>query len=160
MSKFNRGKPTRWQVWRKAMRTGALRMCSIVVAMSLVPLPAPAQVAAPPAPSAPEDAAATRDFNPEQLDALLAPIALYPDDLLVQVLMASTFPIEIVEASRWRDKENNKALTGEALAKALETADLGPERQIADAVPAGARADERQSDLDAATRLRVRRAAE
>ncbi len=108
------------------MRNDGLRVCSIIAAISLAlpPLPAFAQ-AAPAEASAPASAAST-DFNPEQLDALLAPIALYPDTLLVQVLMASAFPLEIVEASRWRDKDNNKALTGDALAKALATLNWDP----------------------------------
>jgi hypothetical protein len=41
----------------------------------------------------------------EQLDQLLAPIALYPDNLLAQTLMASTYPLEVVEASRWASAE-------------------------------------------------------
>jgi hypothetical protein len=41
-------------------------------------------------------------LKPEEIEALVAPIALYPDDLLSQVLMASTYPLEIVQAARWR----------------------------------------------------------
>ena len=40
-------------------------------------------------------------FKPEELEQMLASIALYPDDLLSQVLMASTYPVEIVEAERF-----------------------------------------------------------
>src|SRR5579864_7015239 len=40
-------------------------------------------------------------YLPQQLDQLLAPIALYPDPLLAQILMASTYPLEVVEAVRW-----------------------------------------------------------
>src|SRR5262245_14104245 len=40
-------------------------------------------------------------FSPEQLEQMVAPIALYPDSLLAQVFMASTYPLEIVEAARW-----------------------------------------------------------
>ena len=40
-------------------------------------------------------------LKPEELDALLAPIALYPDALLAQILMASTYPLEVIEAERW-----------------------------------------------------------
>ncbi len=47
--------------------------------------------------------ATAEGFNTEQLDALLAPIALYPDELLTQILMASTFPLQVVEAGRWAD---------------------------------------------------------
>lgn len=54
----------------------------------------------------------------EELDRLLAPIALYPDDLLAMTLMASTYPLEVVEASRW--VEQNKKLTGDALDKKLK----------------------------------------
>ncbi|MGO9612807.1 MAG: DUF3300 domain-containing protein [Dissulfurispiraceae bacterium] len=57
-------------------------------------------------------------FKQEELEQLLAPIALYPDSLLTQILMASTYPIEIVEAERWMKK--NKDMKGDALAKALE----------------------------------------
>jgi hypothetical protein len=44
-------------------------------------------------------------FAQQQLDQMLAPIALYPDALLSQILMASTYPIEIVEAARWSRRE-------------------------------------------------------
>src|SRR5690606_6694912 len=40
-------------------------------------------------------------FSPRELDSLLAPIALYPDPLLRQILMASTYPRDVVEAARW-----------------------------------------------------------
>jgi hypothetical protein len=52
-------------------------------------------------------------LKPEQLDALVSPIALYPDTLLAEVLMASTYPLEVVQASRW--VEQNKALKRDAL---------------------------------------------
>jgi len=59
-------------------------------------------------------------FGDEELDAILAPIALYPDELLAQVLMASTYPLEIVQAERWAQDPNNAKLTGDQLAAALE----------------------------------------
>jgi hypothetical protein len=61
--------------------------------------------ALPQAPAAPvaQSATPSQTFNAEQLDALFASIALYPDDLLTQVLMASTFPFEVVSAARWLD---------------------------------------------------------
>lgn len=55
-----------------------------------------------------------------QLDQLLAPIALYPDDLLTNVLMASTYPIDVVEANRWLNESENAKLKGDALANALK----------------------------------------
>ena len=63
-------------------------------------------------------------FKPEEIDALVAPIALYPDELLSQIFMASTYPLEIVEASRWA--KQNKNLKGDALAQALEKQDWDP----------------------------------
>lgn len=63
-------------------------------------------------------------FSQEELAQLLAPIALYPDELISQVLMASTYPLEIVAADRWVEK--NTDLKGDALAKALEEQDWDP----------------------------------
>ena len=56
-------------------------------------------------------------FKPEELEQLVAPIALYPDPLLAQVLMASTYPLEVVEAARWQTQ--NSALKDKALEDAL-----------------------------------------
>jgi len=63
-------------------------------------------------------------FKQEELDQMLAPIALYPDSLLAQVLMASTYPLEVVQADRWVNQ--NKELKGDALAEALEKQDWDP----------------------------------
>jgi hypothetical protein len=72
------------------------------------------------APSSDGTANTEQAFNTEQIDALLAPIALYPDTLLTQILMASTFPVQLVQASRWLDDPAKKSLSGDALTKALE----------------------------------------
>jgi hypothetical protein len=61
-----------------------------------------------------------KPFNAEQLDALVASVALYPDELLTQVLMASTYPLEVVAAARWVEDPAHKSLSGDALTKALE----------------------------------------
>ncbi len=53
-----------------------------------------------------------------QLEALVAPIALYPDPLISQVLMASTYPLEVAEASNWI--KSNSHLKGDALNMALQ----------------------------------------
>jgi len=47
-------------------------------------------------------------FTQQELDQMLAPIALYSDSLLAQILMASTYPLEVVMADRWL-KENKKS---------------------------------------------------
>lgn len=64
--------------------------------------------------------AGTVQFSAEQLDKLLAPIALYPDALLAQILMAATYPLEVVEADRWLQDPDNAALTGDELNVALQ----------------------------------------
>jgi hypothetical protein len=69
-------------------------------------------------PAVSEEQAASSVFKPEELEQILAPVALYPDSLLSQVLMASTYPLEVVQAQRWA--EANKALAGDALATELE----------------------------------------
>ena len=66
----------------------------------------------------------------QELDQLLAPIALYPDDLLTNVLMASTYPLDVVQAARWRERSrqtpSSRAMRS---TKALEAQGLGSERQ-------------------------------
>src|ERR1700757_5047962 len=63
-----------------------------------------------PSPSQPDQTL----LKPEQLEALVAPIALYPDALLANMLAAATYPLEVVEADRWI--KENKNLKGDALA--------------------------------------------
>ena len=101
------------------------RAIAWVTAFALsVPGPIAAQNAPPPPQGAPAPAASSaaqgsgQTFKQEELDAMLAPIALYPDALLAQTLMASTYPLEIVEAARWA--EQNKGLKGDALQDALQ----------------------------------------
>jgi hypothetical protein len=74
-----------------------------------------AQDTTPPPPNAVPAAAAP--ISQDLLDSLLAPIALYPDQLLTQVLMASTYPLEVVEAARF--VKANPNLKGTALDDAL-----------------------------------------
>ena len=69
-----------------------------------------AQQSQTPAPSEPDQTL----LKPEQLEALVAPIALYPDALLANMLAAATYPLEVVEADRWI--KENKDLKGDALA--------------------------------------------
>jgi hypothetical protein len=57
-------------------------------------------------------------LKPEQLEALVAPIALYPDELLANVLAASTYPLEVVQADRWL--KERKSLKGDALKTAVD----------------------------------------
>lgn len=63
-------------------------------------------------------------FAPQELDQILAPIALYPDSLLSQILMASTYPIEVVQAARW--SRANPGLRGDAAVRAVEQQSWDP----------------------------------
>ena len=82
---------------------------------------APARVMAQGAPAAAPVATSPQQdrLTQAQLEQLLAPIALYPDDLLMQMLMASTYPLEVVQAKRWLGQGQNAQLRGDALAQAL-----------------------------------------
>jgi len=57
-------------------------------------------------------------FKPEELDQMLAPIALYPDSLLSQIMMAASYPLEVVEAARW--SKANPTLKGDAAVAAVK----------------------------------------
>ena len=65
-----------------------------------------------------QQGSATAVFKQEELDQILAPIALYPDALVSQVLIASTYPLEVVQADRFA--KQNASLKGDPLTKALE----------------------------------------
>jgi hypothetical protein len=71
-----------------------------------------------------EPSVVTAPLAQGELDALVAPIALYPDQLLAQVLMASTYPLEIVMAARF--VQQNPTLTGDALDQALRDQNWDP----------------------------------
>ena len=90
----------------------ALRL-SIVALFALMPVVAVAQSKNPPAASSNEQL-----LVPGELEALVAPIALYPDTLLAEVLMASTYPLEVVQADRWLSENRN--LTGDQLKSAVD----------------------------------------
>ena len=63
-------------------------------------------------------------FKPEELEQIVAPIALYPDALLAQVFMASTYPLEIVQAARW--SREHPEIKGDAVAKEMEAQSWDP----------------------------------
>jgi len=95
------------------MRAVRLALCGMTVIM-LAMLVMPAWVLA----QESGDADQSYRFSKEELTQMLAPIALYPDALTAQILMASTYPLEVVEADRWR--QQNKKLSESELDKALQ----------------------------------------
>src|SRR5437773_11163205 len=80
-------------------------------------------------PSAPRNAAATQ----QELDQMLAPIALYPDSLLSQIFMASSYPLEVVEAARW--SRANPGLKGQEAVAAVEPKDWDSSVKAVAALP-------------------------
>src|SRR5262249_19062086 len=83
-------------------------------------------------------AAHAQDAKPKplsegQLAQLVAPIALYPDALLAQVLMASTYPLDIVQAARW--SKANPKVTGKALEDAMQKQPWDPSVKSLTSVP-------------------------
>jgi hypothetical protein len=85
-------------------------------------------------PQSPATEAQTATIPEEQLDSLVAPIALYPDPLLSQTLVASTYPLEIIQLQQWLEK--NKNLKDQALADAVKKQDWDPSIQAMAALPA------------------------
>ncbi len=125
-----------WKIMRScvAVLCSALLVPGDVVALASADLiqatQAPAQAAAQaPAPAAQE----SPKIPPDQLDSLVAPIALYPDPLLAQVLAASTYPLELVQLQQWLDK--NKTLKDKALADAVAKQPWDPSVQSMAGLP-------------------------
>jgi hypothetical protein len=73
------------------------------------------------------------NLSSDQLDSLVAPIALYPDPLLAQVLAASTYPLELVQLQQWLEK--NKTLKDKALVDAVQKQPWDPSVQAMAALP-------------------------
>lgn len=118
------------------MKSSASRNCALLTALMLTLSSslAHSQQPASPAPAAVgAGAIASQSFTQQELDQLLAPIALYPDALLAQILMASTYPLEVVQAARWVD--SNPKLTGGALEDALAKQPWDPAVKSLTAVP-------------------------
>jgi hypothetical protein len=89
----------------------------------------------PPGAQAPASSAQTQSAKIplEQLDSLVAPIALYPDPLLAQTLAASTYPLELIQLQQWLEK--NKNLKDKALADAVAKQPWDPSIQALAALP-------------------------
>jgi len=117
--------------WNFPRRTGrrARGRLPVIVALlfGVVSSPLLAQESTPPAnpqaaAGAATDTAAKK--SPQELESLVAPIALYADDLLAQTLVASTYPLEIIQLQQWLAK--HKALKGEALTDSVSKQSWDP----------------------------------
>jgi Protein of unknown function (DUF3300) len=118
---------------------GVVIMSAALTAAQEPPVQLPPQTAAPPPSYTPQPMAPapgqqpTAVLNAAQIDDLVAPIALYPDSLLSQVLVASTYPLELVEAQQWLLQNQN--LQGPALLDAAHQQNWDPSVQAMVAFP-------------------------
>ena len=108
------------------------RVTAAICAALLIPLNVVSSALAPPQGATTTPTAAAK-IPGDQLDSLVAPIALYPDPLLAQVLAASTYPLEIIQLQQWMTKHPD--LKGDALAAAVEKENWDPAVQGLAALP-------------------------
>jgi hypothetical protein len=106
-------KTNRMGLSRAAAGAFALVLAVEPAVLAQQPAPQPAQAAA-----SGQTQPSGKTFTQKDLDELLAPVALYPDALLAQVFMASTYPLEVVEAARWQ--KQNASLKDKQLEDALQ----------------------------------------
>src|SRR3954468_4600238 len=111
------------------MTTGSFLSATGLSLLLAVWTSAPAQVPAasspPQASAAPSSTAPSgKAFSEQEIEQLVAPIALHPDALFTQILMASTYPLEVVAADRW--VKGNPELKGKALEDALQAQTWDP----------------------------------
>jgi hypothetical protein len=117
---------------RRRKMKGFTKKSIVAIAVALL-VPA-GMMLAQDAPAAPAGQQAVRSsLTPQQLDNLIAPLALYPDPLLSQVLVAATYPLEVVEANQWL--QQNRSLTGTALMDAAKQQNWDPSVQALVAFP-------------------------
>jgi hypothetical protein len=119
-------------VSRTMARLRRVAILAILPILATLPIFAIVVVAVLPAAPARAESADTPRTE-AQLEQVVAPIALYPDALLSQVLMASTYPLEVVEAGRW--SRDNSGVTGQALEDAMQEQSWDPSVKSLTAVP-------------------------
>lgn len=114
----------------KWLQTVASAVVVVALAASAATAQAPAVV-----PVAHLTPTASPAMEAGQLDQMLAPIALYPDQLLGQVLMAAGYPLEVVQADRWLQDPTNAPLRGDQLAAAVSQQSWDPSVKALTAFP-------------------------
>ena len=131
----------RSKILRSRSCQGLIRLQNLALCCTILLLARPgllrAQDKVPPADTTKADTTkadtTTAKLPPEQLEALVAPIALYPDDLLAQTLVASTYPLEVVQLQQWLAK--HPSLKDKALADSVAKQPWDPSIQSMAAVP-------------------------
>jgi len=122
----------------KTLRSGTAIRRAVAVASTLL-IACSASFAQAPAGPAPAAQQAAPLLSADQLDALVAPVALYPDPLLSQVLAASTYPLEVAQAQQWLLQNSN--LQGAQLMDAAKGQNWDPSVAAMVAFPEAAQAD-------------------
>ena len=120
-------KPSRAGFAVRIVRSLVAVVCAVVLA------PGDMSLLATPLAQGEQAGDAATKLPPDELDSLVAPIALYPDPMLAQTLAASTYPIEIIQLQQWLGK--NKNLKDQALADAVKKQDWDPSVQALAALP-------------------------
>ena len=121
-------------MFAKGINAGFRCLVVAVCTVALLPgetlafVPAPEQ-----APASTSGTTQAAKIPPDQLDSLVAPIALFPDGLLAQTLAASTYPLELIQLQQWLEK--NKNLKDQALADAVAKQPWDPSVQSMAVVP-------------------------
>ena len=111
---------------RRALQKVSRELSGIICAL-LALLAGSGLAQQPPPPQAPSQQGPAQPLSPDQLASLVAPIALYPDSLLSQILVAAGYPLEIVEAGQWL--QQNRNLQGAQLVEAARQQNWDPSVQ-------------------------------
>ena len=120
------------RVFRARLLPVITRKCITVLCAALL-VPGEALLLAQSQPATGSSQTAAAKIPSDQLDSLVAPIALYPDPLLAQALAASTYPLEVIQLQQWLEK--NKNLKDKALADAVAKQPWDPSVQALAALP-------------------------
>jgi len=118
---------------RNVLRARLRVLLAMVCAIAIAPSDTLAYLAARQSAATPSPQEQTAKIPPDQLDSLVAPIALYPDPLLAQTLVASTYPLELIQLQQWLAK--NPGLKDKALADAVAKEPWDPSIQALAALP-------------------------
>src|ERR1700723_1587437 len=106
---------------------GSKRVAVLLLGLGIALVASSAWAQQQPAPPPPPLPPPGQALTPDQLDDLVAPIALYPDELVSQIMVASTYPLEVVEAAQF--VQQNPTLKGPALTQAAQQQNWDPSVQ-------------------------------
>jgi hypothetical protein len=118
---------------RKLLHAIVRHLLAMVCSVALIPGDTPAHISIPSSSQSSSTENPAANISSDQLDSLVAPIALYPDQLLAQTLAASTYPLELIQLQQWLKR--NSGLTDKALADAVAKEPWDPSIQALAALP-------------------------